>query len=543
MPKNDRPASPPDTEEVSVHLKPILGVAPGRYLSVLYGVVIVVVVYLFLFLPGIRHRGSYFTITTFPDQATVTVDGAYAGSTPCTVFIGKGDRSVAISKPYYDTVSFTQPVRGRVFGTLFVRDRKSLYRTLAVKDSAGLLQWAAQDYQKNPEIPRILSDAAWAVRGADSPDPVFQFLGSSMSYVNQESQVRELILGAARAASRGGFLSPSSLVTLLQRGLSLTRQYDNLPAWVLLSLSKTEAGRLSATPWVKDYAASYVKSLAPYVRPGPASGGSDGSVSVVGISFRAIPGGDLAMGQDNDPASLGTSLDQDLLHPVHVTPFYPGTTEVTNRTYEAFLAENPDWAPSNTPTLIAKGLVTDGYLAGWNGGKLAAANADLPVTGVSWHAAVAFTAWLSRRVQGALPGYVARLPLESEWEWASRGGLRGSPYPRGASPGNSVFAFKGITGPSAVGASEANGYGLKDILGNVWEWCADPFNRTSYLLTSFDPQVNAAIERALPDGPDRSVRGGGWGNQPGSAKVWTRGYQPADWCTPWLGFRVALIRK
>src|SRR5258706_10683468 len=111
MPKKDRPAAPPDNDDVSVHLKPILGVAPGRYLSVLYGVVLVLLVFLLLLLPGIRHHGSYFTVTTFPDQATVTVDGVYAGSTPCTIFVRAGDRSIAISKPYYDTVSFTQRVR------------------------------------------------------------------------------------------------------------------------------------------------------------------------------------------------------------------------------------------------------------------------------------------------------------------------------------------------------------------------------------------------------------------------------------------------
>ena len=142
-----------------------------------------------------------------------------------------------------------------------------------------------------------------------------------------------------------------------------------------------------------------------------------------------------------------------------------------------------------------------------------------------------------------LPGYAARLPRESEWEWAARGGLRGQPYPLGSQVGKAVFAYKGITGPSAVGASEANGYGLRDMLGNVWEWCLDSFSPASYLLSSFDPATNLALEKALPDAPDRSVRGGGWGNQPGAEKVSTRGFQPADWCTPYLGFRVALARQ
>ena len=147
----------------------------------------------------------------------------------------------------------------------------------------------------------------------------------------------------------------------------------------------------------------------------------------------------------------------------------------------------------------------------------------LPVTSVSWHAAVAFTEWLSRSVQAAMPGYVARLPSESEWEWAARGGLRGMPYPLGGKPGAAVFFQQGITGPSRAGTSEPNGYGLRDMIGNVWEWCMDPFALTSNLLSSLDARANVAIERSLPSAPDHTVRGGAWENPSGTIKVYSRG--------------------
>ena len=63
------------------------------------------------------------------------------------------------------------------------------------------------------------------------------------------------------------------------------------------------------------------------------------------------------------------------------------------------------------------------------------------------------------------------------------------------------------------------------------------------LLSSLDPRAGAALAKSLPDSPDRSVRGGSWADQPGTDKVYTRGAQPADWCTPYLGFRVALARQ
>ncbi len=117
------------------------------------------------------------------------------------------------------------------------------------------------------------------------------------------------------------------------------------------------------------------------------------------------------------------------------------------------------------------------------------------------------------------------------------------PYPLGGKPGAAVFFQKGITGPSRAGSSEPNGYGLRDMIGNVWEWCADPFALTANLLSSLDPRANIAIERSLPRGPDHAVRGGAWENPSGVIKVYSRGAQPSEWCTPYLGFRVALTRQ
>jgi formylglycine-generating enzyme required for sulfatase activity len=116
------------------------------------------------------------------------------------------------------------------------------------------------------------------------------------------------------------------------------------------------------------------------------------------------------------------------------------------------------------------------------------------------------------------------------------------PYPLGEKPGASVFFTKGATGPARAGSSEPNGYGLRDMVGNVWEWCSDSFAPAAYLLTSLDPMENAKLAGALPPSVDHVVRGGSWNNARDQVKVFTRGSQPADWCTPYLGFRVALAR-
>jgi len=542
MSKKDRTAPEAAAEEARVHLKPILGLRPGQYLSVIYGIVALLVIYLVLFSPGVARRGAYLSLTTFPEHAMVKVDGQYAGSTPCTIFLRHGSRSIEVSRPYYTPVTFTRSVRGRVFATLIVPDRSSRFVPLQLADIDGLVKAALADYQKNPDIPQIIADASWAAAGADTQEKLYGLIAASLLGVTDESQLRQVLAAASRVSSGAGFLSPGAFVDMVERGVEIAEKSDNAPAWVLLALSRANQGRLGSSAWVQQYLAAYREAISKYYQPGSAAAGGGGSLSVAGMSFRGIPSGDLVMGKDDNLDSLGKTIDRLLAHPVHIDSFYLGAEEVTNGEFHSFVAENPDWAPAARAALVQKGLVTDTYLADWKTGAPAAGTSNLPVTSVSWNAAAAYCQWLTRRVQAVLPGYAARLPSEAEWEWAARGGLRGMPYPLGGKPGGAVFYTPGITGPKPAGASEPNGYGLRDMLGNVWEWCADPFFKNASLLSSREPKTSAALEKALPDSPDRVVRGGSWADQPGTDKVYTRGAQPADWGTPYLGFRVALAR-
>jgi formylglycine-generating enzyme required for sulfatase activity len=106
---------------------------------------------------------------------------------------------------------------------------------------------------------------------------------------------------------------------------------------------------------------------------------------------------------------------------------------------------------------------------------------DHPVVHVSWHDAVAFCAWAD-----------LRLPTEAEWEYAARGGLDQARYPwgdeltpdgehrcniwQGRFPVRDT-AEDGYSGTAPVNAFEPNGFGLYNVAGNVWEWCADWFDR------------------------------------------------------------------
>lgn len=110
---------------------------------------------------------------------------------------------------------------------------------------------------------------------------------------------------------------------------------------------------------------------------------------------------------------------------------------------------------------------------------------DHPVVHVSWDDATAYCTWAGRR-----------LPTESEWEYAARGGLVGSRFPwgdelldehgqwrcniwQGKFPTQNT-ADDGHIGTAPAGAFAPNSWGLHQMVGNVWEWCADWFDAGWY---------------------------------------------------------------
>lgn len=133
-------------------------------------------------------------------------------------------------------------------------------------------------------------------------------------------------------------------------------------------------------------------------------------------------------------------------------------------------------------------------------GSTAAGREDHPVTHVSQRDAQAYAGWVG-----------ARLPSETEWEYAARGGLDQQPYPWGADrdpdgrrrmnifPGEFPEGVAGQVGTRAAQSYEPNGYGLYNTTGNVWEWTASAFARSP-----------GGTSASAPLGPDPVMRGGSY---------------------------------
>ena len=191
-----------------------------------------------------------------------------------------------------------------------------------------------------------------------------------------------------------------------------------------------------------------------------------------GAEMVLIPGGEFLMGS---PDGEGRKNERPQ-HPVYLDPFYMDVHPVTVAQYRQFMSETGHGEPRF-----------------WDEAKFNPSNQ--PVVGVTWEDAAAYCEWAGKR-----------LPTEAEWEKASRGGFAGRRYPWGNTIDESQANYNQKEGkPTLVGRyEEPNGYGLYDIIGNVWEWCADWYDTDYY--------QNAPREN--PSGPDSGsyhvVRGGSW---------------------------------
>ena len=533
----------PEPHADVVHLRPILGVKPHIYLSVFYLLLVALLLFMVLFFPGIRAHGAILDVHTVPDSATVYIDDEYYGVTPFRGFVPSGERTIQVRKPYYRTIQFTEHVPGRLVASLLAPPRRRLTLSMEVDDLDALAKTSIQDFAANPHIPAILVETAKAINVCTDPAQrqiLYEFLENALHLVTSEYQLRALLAATTMVAASGSIVSPSTIIETVRQIIHADKKHEYFHYWLLAALPKEAQEMLAATAWMLDRHAAYLANMRSFMPTVHTESSAAQQLFVNGVRFVRVPGGTYLMGKEIEPDDDGSwRIDSALAHPVVVQAHYAMETEVTRGYFQEFVRQNPMWAPDNRAALVAEGLATGEYLLDWSEAGPPSGTESLPVVYVSHHAALAFCEWIDSQLPAGYRGLRARLPLEAEWEWAARGAvestLRERDELRGASAKvGAVFLKANAVGPQPVGASQPNAFGLRDMMGNVWEWCADWFSPVSYFLT------DQASGTELTTGSEKIVRGGSWANSRELVAVSTRGSQPPSWCTPFLGFRVVL---
>lgn len=249
-----------------------------------------------------------------------------------------------------------------------------------------------------------------------------------------------------------------------------------------------------------------------------------------------IPGGNYLMGSDEKQ-----NKGDNPLRTVYVDSFFMDKYPVTNRQFKEFVEANPQWRkPADIYLWNIKWNKTkekpehDGdYLKHWNGNNFPEDMETHPVIWVSWYAAMSYAEWKSKR-----------LPTEAEWEKAARGGTSGQNYPWGTAIDPTLANYHDTIGDTTeVGKYPANGYGLSDMVGNVWEWCLDVYDADFYHNSQQQNPISGmnSVHSVTKELSDESVlrvlRGGSWLDAPQRLQTSFRYKNNPTRTLGWIGFR------
>ncbi len=291
----------------------------------------------------------------------------------------------------------------------------------------------------------------------------------------------------------------------------------------------------------------------------------------IGMKLVLIPAGEFKMGNGRAPEEeidffkrYGNQdkperfNDEYPCHRVRITrPFFLGAHEVTVKDFGRFVRDAGYLTDAEKGEvkgawsfLPEKGRAVFDVRGSWRNTGFPQAD-EHPVVNVSYNDALAFCAWLSRK-----EGATYRLPTEAEWEYACRAGTS-TRYSCGDDPETlanvanvsdatakkrfpawrSISSSDGYAFTAPAGRFRPNAFGLYDVHGNVWEWCADWYDSHYYAQSPADDPPGPAA------GAVRVLRGGAWSDAAWVVRSSFRGHVgPTTRASAFIGFRAARSR-
>jgi len=468
-----------------VHLPSVGPVRPGIYVLAGITLVILVIVFLIGFLPGILHGGRTVTFKSGLDNTGVVVDGTYISGTPSQKFIDSGDHHVQFIKAgviineqnihvdhpvfltwlkfRYQDVSMTTPsLTDEQMNT--IRN----YDVQLIIDQSAILDFdRVHNY-----IPYFMSYAKDAVALSFTADHIAEDMKIACSFITTTEMYQD-----AQAAFDYLGLEPNSFY---EKARTLFGETADKSTTLGSSLTQTQSPSLAADPLQL----------------------GDETIEGTKVSAHSFMMGTTV--KTSYPA-MNT-----LSYQAEIPSFSLATLPVSEYQYSLFVAANPQWDKANKQTLIENNKVSENYLAGITLSTTLINNT--PIRNISYQAAIAFTTWAS-----TVSGKHVFLPTEEMWEEAAS--LTSSSY------ASSLVNLDNSSAP------------FKMMMGGVWEMTSTPY----IPLVRMDAQHKAALESLISARGftlDHIVKGGSILNEDAVTAKDIGAISPID-LNDYIGFRLA----
>ena len=382
------------TDNYEVKLHPVIGIKPGIYLTVLYSVIILLVLFLLFFYPGLKNPSAVLLVKTEPQGAAIRLNGAYMGVSGEKIRITGGMYSIEAVMSGFEAESAVHQIPGRVLFSLFFPKHYQVEFTLKTRDPQAVLAEAAQEFAAwsfmgEPtvawQIPLVLSESAYRM-GYYKNAEAGHILTAASRFAVTRAALRDL--SRAKILLDNGGLSPcAGLIGSVSGILSFLSQNTGSAQWLSAVLPPESSSIIRGSAW-------HSNDNSPEQVIIPVSGDVR-RTAISGLSFMEIPAGNLI--KNNNTQTINSFL-------ICEEP-------VPKSLYEVFLNENRVWKDEyinyyDDEIYIPQSEIND---------------ADI-ITGISWHSANAFCLWLTERLPA---GMQAKLPMEIEWEYAAMFNISG----------------------------------------------------------------------------------------------------------------------
>ena len=464
-----------------VKLKDHFGMKPGVWLTLMYTLILLVLIFFIGILPGLKNGQKRVTFESEAGNVSVYSDGIYLGGTPFTTWVKSGNHEISFQAYSIEIdrmdIQVSHPI---FFSWLFKRHQKVISnQTLDENDLTKVenlfLQSLSEqslviEYDETHFYPPLFTDFAKLVKNTNINND-FNFWNLAFSFISSQTMLED-------AKETAKLLS-------LDYDFSLQEKIFTNPDY---SVKTTFA----VTDKLQNY--EQLENIFP-------------SFTIKGFSV--------------NKGSYLLGINDSLTYPevitgcrnVSVDEFNISSKEVSEYQWALFMQANPKWKKSNIDMLISEGLVDEYYLAGISPSLIIPSNK--PIVNISFLAAKAFCEWLSGESKNTY-----FVPNENQWEVA------------GLQEGADFFQKYLI--------STQNDNTLQSYLGGVWEFTTTPFIPLARVMIQKNININSLFDNYQINS-NIIIKGGSYISDPSNINKSTVGTMAQNECSAYTGFRVAWI--